>query len=233
MLSTAALGWRIVTRGGMNNTEGLRGELIATMRTMNAQGINQGKTGNGSVREDEGFLVTPAAIPYELLTPDDIVAMNFKGEWECSAGRRPSSEWRFHRDLLQGRPEINAVLHTHGRAVTTLACMKRSIPAFHYMVAIAGGNDIRCADYATFGTQALSDFAQQALEGRKACLLAHHGLITLGTSLSEAYAIAVEVEHLADVYWRTLQLGDPEILDDAEMEVVLARFRAGYQRSQD
>lgn len=213
----------------MKETRDLRQELIVTMRAMNAQGINQGKSGNGSVRQGKGFLITPSAIAYDALTVDDIVAMDFDDKWQGRPGVRPSSEWRFHRDILAGRTEINAVLHTHGRAVATLACMKRSIPAFHYMVAIAGGNDIRCAGYATFGTQELSDLAQQALAGRKACLMAHHGLITLGATLSEAFAIAVEVEHLADVYWRTLQLGEPEILADAEMELVLERFRTGYQ----
>ncbi len=201
------------------------------MRALNAQGINQGKSGNGSVRTEKGFLITPSAVSYDTLTPDDIVAMNFDGTWTCSAGRRPSSEWRFHRDILQARPEFNALLHTHGRAVSTLACLQRSIPAFHYMVAIAGGTDIRCAGYATFGTQALSDLAQEALAGRKACLLAHHGLIVGGASLSEAFAIAVEVEHLAEVYWRILQIGEPEILDDEEMQRVLALFRAGYQHT--
>lgn len=215
---------------GMNKTEGLRRELIATMRAINAQGINQGKAGNGSIRVGEGFLITPAGVAYESLTADDIVTMDLDGEWKCSADHRPSSEWRFHRDILRGRPEINAVLHTHGRAVATLACMKRAIPAFHYMVALAGGKDIRCADYATFGTQELSDYAGQALEGRKACLLAHHGLIAIGATMAEAFAIAVEVEHLADVYWRILQFGEPEILGDAEMDAVLERFRAGYQR---
>lgn len=213
----------------MKDTRELRQELIATMRALNAQGINQGKAGNGSLRIDDGLLITPTAVDYESLTTEDIVTMDFSGEWTSPSGRRPSSEWRFHRDILRARPEMNAVLHTHGRAAVTLACMKRSIPAFHYMVAVAGGKDIRCADYATFGTQELSDHVQHALAGRKACLMAHHGLITVGATLREAFAIAVEVEHLADVYWRILQLGEPDILDDAEMETVLARFRAGYQ----
>lgn len=212
----------------MESNDQRRHELIATMRSLNAQGINQGKAGNGSVRTEAGFLVTPSAVAYEALTPDDIVAMDFDGKWRCPAKRQPSSEWRFHRDILDARPEFNAVLHTHGRAVSTLACMKRSIPAFHYMVAIAGGSDIRCADYATFGTQVLSDLACTALADRKACLLAHHGLIVGGSSLSEAFAIAVEVEHLAEVYWRILQLGEPEILDEAEMRRVLTLFREGY-----
>lgn len=249
-LQTVSMGWTATAGNGMNarqpgvrseeeavstmrENQELREELIATMRAMNALGINQGKSGNGSVRHGEGFLITPAAIAYDELSADDIVAMDFGGAWQAKSGIRPSSEWRFHRDILQGRPEMNAVLHTHGRAVATLACMQRAIPAFHYMVAIAGGKDIRCADYATFGTQELSDHVQLALRGRKACLLAHHGLITVGASLKEAFAIAVEVEHLSDVYWRTLQLGEPGILDDAEMETVLEKFRGGYRSSRD
>jgi L-fuculose-phosphate aldolase len=147
------------------------------------------------------------------------------------AGKRePSSEWRFHRDILATRPDVGAVVHTHAMFATTLSCLRRGIPAFHYMVAMAGGDSIRCAPYATFGTQALSDHAVKALKGRKACLLANHGMIAVGGTLAEAMALAVEVETLAAQYWRALQVGKPILLPKAEMRRVLAKFATyGHQ----
>ena len=137
----------------------------------------------------------------------------------------PSSEWRFHRDIYVARPELNAIVHAHSPFATTLACLARDIPAFHYMIAVAGGKDIRCAPYATFGTQELSDRALVALEGRQACLLANHGMIAVGSSLAKALALAVEVEALAEQYWRALQIGAPNLLSDAEMDIVLKKFQ--------
>jgi L-fuculose-phosphate aldolase len=194
---------------------------------MNARGINRGKSGNVSARlhtkDFDGFLVTPTGLAYEATATDDIVAMTFDGQ---SAGSRlPSSEWRFHRDIYRVRRKVNAIVHTHAPFATTLACHSRGIPAFHYMVAAAGGRDIRCAPYATFGTQALSDHVLAALNGRKACLLAHHGMIAVGASLSEALSLAVEVETLAEIYWRALAIGEPAVLPDAEMDVVLEKFK--------
>jgi L-fuculose-phosphate aldolase len=207
----------------------LREAVVATARAMNARGINRGKSGNVSARRREdrfdGFLITPTGLPYEDTAPDDIVAMTLDGV--AHGPRLPSSEWRFHRDIYRARPDANAVVHTHAPFATTLACLRRGIPAFHYMVAVAGGRDIRCAPYATFGTQDLSDHALAALEGRRACLLANHGMIAVGASLDAALALAVEVETLAEMYWRALQIGDPQPLPDAEMDVVLERFR-GY-----
>ncbi|HEY5789381.1 MAG TPA: class II aldolase/adducin family protein, partial [Gammaproteobacteria bacterium] len=153
-----------------------------------------------------------------------VVAMGLDGSVR-SAGK-PSSEWRFHRDIYAARGEIAAVVHTHSPFATSLACLGRGIPAFHYMVAAAGGVDIRCAEYATFGTQELSDQALRALEGRRACLLDRHGVIATGLNLAKALALAVEVENLAEMYWRTLQVGSPRVLDGAEMERVLERFRS-------
>jgi L-fuculose-phosphate aldolase len=205
----------------------LRAAVIETAREMNALGINRGKSGNVSARwrHDgfDGFLVTPSGLPYAQTAPDDIVAVALDGT--AHGSRAPSSEWRFHRDIYASRPELVAIVHTHAPFATTLACLDRGIPAFHYMIAMAGGNDIRCAPYATFGTQELSDRALAALAGRRACLLSHHGMIATGASLEAALALAVEVEHLAEVYWRALQIGEPRIISDAEMGVVLERFR--------
>src|SRR5512140_1038951 len=155
--------------------------------------------------------------------------MRFDGSHEGL--RLPSSEWRFHRDILASRPEVHAVLHTHSLHSTALACLRRGIPPFHYMVAVAGGRDIRCAPYATFGTEELSRHAVAALEGRKACLLANHGLITVGADLASAFKLAVEVETLAAMYLRALQVGEPVLLDEAEMAVVLEKFRTYGQQS--
>jgi L-fuculose-phosphate aldolase len=209
--------------------QALRQEIIATARRMNALGINQGKSGNLSQRIPEGFLVTPTGMTYDKLKPADIVVMGFDGSHRGT--RLPSSEWRFHRDILVARPETNAVIHTHAMFATTLACLGREIPAFHYMVAVGGGDSIRCAPYATFGTEALSRHAVAALEGRKACLLANHGMIAVGATLVAALALAVEVETLAAMYWRALQVGEPNLLDAPEMARVLEKFRTYGQQA--
>lgn len=208
------------------NAQALREQVVATARAMNAAGINRGKAGNVSARCQEGsfdgFLVTPSGLPYAEMNADDIVAMTLGGE--AVGSRVPSSEWRFHRDLYRHRPDAQAIVHTHAPFATTLACLHRAIPAFHYMVAVAGGRDIRCAPYATFGTQQLSDHAVAALDGRRACLLANHGMIALGDAPASALAMAIEVETLAEMYWRALQAGEPRLLPAEEMEVVLAKF---------
>jgi len=200
----------------------LRRAMVETCRRMNATGINQGTSGNLSVRHGAGFLITPSSLPYDIMQPEDIVEMDFDGTY---AGRRPSSEWRFHRDILRQRPDVDVVLHSHSVYATTLACHHRTIPAFHYMVGVAGGSTIRCADYATFGTQALSDAALKALEGRMACLLGQHGQIALGRTLEGALWLATEVETLARLYHGALLLGEPPVLSEEEMERVLAQMR--------
>jgi L-fuculose-phosphate aldolase len=209
----------------------LRREIIATALRMNALGLNRGKSGNVSARFGTGFLVTPTGIAYESTQPEDIVALTLDGA--ARGPRRPSSEWRFHRDIYARRPEAGAIVHAHSPFATSLACLGRDIPAFHYMIAVAGGKNIRCAAYATFGTQELSDRALDALEGRRACLLANHGMIAVGASLATALALAVEVEALAEQYWRALQIGAPNLLPDAEMDVVLEKFRSYGQPSTD
>src|SRR4051812_13384297 len=168
----------------MPDAADLRQAVIATALGMNAHGINRGKSGNVSARTDTGFFITPSGMPYPDIGPDDIVAMRPDGSTD--ARRKPSSEWRFHRDIYAARDDVHAIVHAHSPFATTLACLDRAIPAFHYMIAVAGGPDIRCAPYATFGTQALSHHAVRALAGRRACLLAHHGMIAVGDSLQAA-----------------------------------------------
>jgi len=200
-------------------------QLLHTSQQMAALGLNRGTSGNASVRLDDGFLVTPSGVPPSALTVDSMVYMDWDGQPE--AGKRPSSEWRFHRDLLLARPEQHAVVHCHSPFATSLACLSLEVPAFHYMIAVAGGNNIRCAPYALFGSQALSDVAVAALVDRKACLLAHHGMIALGTTLAQALALAVEVETLCEQYWRILSLGTPPLLSDEQMQAVHEQFK-GY-----
>nr|WP_181706428.1 class II aldolase/adducin family protein [Chthonobacter rhizosphaerae] len=196
--------------------------MVETCRRMNSSGINQGTAGNLSVRTATGFLITPSSLPYDVMTPDDLVEMDFDGTY---VGRRPSSEWRFHRDILKNRQDIDVVLHCHSMYATTLACHHRTIPSFHYMTGIAGGTTIRCAEYATFGTQALSDNAIKALEGRMACLLGQHGQISLGKTLESALWLAIEVETLSRMYVQALTLGEPPVLPDDEMERVIAQMK--------
>ena len=203
-------------------TRDLRAAIVETCRRMERAGINQGTAGNVSVRHGDGFLVTPSSLSYDLMTPEDIVEMGWDGSY---VGRRPSSEWRFHRDILRARTDVEAVVHCHSVYATTLAVHHRAIPAFHYMVGIAGGTTIRCARYATFGTQALSDAALEALEGRMACLLGQHGQIALGRTLDQALWMASEVETIARLYVQALVIGEPPVLPDEEMERVIDQMR--------
>ena len=210
-----------------------RVELIHSCRELTRLGLTHGKSGNISVRVDaRRFFVSPTGMAYDSLVPDDIPVMDMSGRWY--GRRRPSSEWRFHLDILKLRPEVNAIVHVHSPKATALACTGRGIPAFHYMVAVAGGPDIRCAPYHTFGSQELSSAAAAALDGRLACLLANHGLITLGADLRSAVALAGEVESLAAQYCEALNLGQVRILDDREMNRVLEKFRTyGKQDAPD
>jgi L-fuculose-phosphate aldolase len=204
--------------------------LIAACRELTTRGLTQGTSGNVSVRCDEQhFLISPTGMEYQALQPDDVPLMDLNGRW---FGRcRPSSEWRFHRDILASRPDVGAIVHTHSPLATALACTGRGIPAFHYMVAVAGGRDIRCAAYHTFGTQELSAAALGALQDRKACLLANHGVVATGADLRGAIALAAEVENLARQYCAALSLGNVRILDDGEMHRVLEKFSTYGQQS--
>ena len=204
---------------------GIRMRLMTSARRLAAAGMNTGTAGNLSARMPQGYLITPSAVAYETMSPEDLVFMG--DDWTHSGGQRPaSSEWRIHRDIYRARPDIHAVVHAHSSFATTLACLKRAIPAFHYEVALAGGTDIPCADYATFGTQRLSDAAIAALQGRRACLLANHGSIAIGPGLEEAVGLAEKVEALARMYWQALQVGEPVLLDEVEMARVAERFSA-------
>jgi L-fuculose-phosphate aldolase len=202
-----------------------RHQIIDACREMNRLGINQGTSGNISLRHGDGMLITPTSVSYDAMHADQIVFMQLDSD--PAAGQRPSSEWRFHRDILKAQPEVNAVVHAHPPFATILAIMGFEIPAIHYMIACAGGDTIRCAPYATFGTEELSRHAVKALEDRSACLLAHHGMIVTGTSLARAMWLAVEVETLAQQYHGCLQLGTPPLLSKAEIDNVRARI-AGY-----
>ena len=202
-----------------------RAELIATARALQPAGLNKGTAGNVSVRDGDGFLITPTGLSYDTLVPGDIPRMALDGS---HAGRRqPSSEWRFHRDLYAARPEVGAVLHAHSPFAVSLACLRRDIPPFHYMIARFGGDTVRCANYAIFGSAELSTAAMQAMAGRKGCLLANHGLLVAGRDLTESFALAVELEELCEQYWRACQLDHPVLLTPGEMRAVLERFR-GY-----
>lgn len=205
------------------NEQILRQQMVETALLLSSSGLNRGTSGNVGARCGSGFLVTPTGLPAEEMAPADIVLMDFDGNWQGE--RRPSSEWRFHCDIFAARKEVNAIIHTHSTFATTLACLGKDMPAFHYMIAAAGGKTIRCSPYATFGTQQLSDYALQALEGRKACLLGNHGLIVVGETLKRALALTVEVESLCEQYWRTLQVGGANLLPDEEMDVVLEKFK--------
>ena len=213
-----------MTDTGAARDQTLREAVISACRELTRLRLTHATSGNVSVRRDaRGFFVSPTGTSYEALEADDIPLVDLEGRW---FGRRlPSSEWRFHRDIYQYRDDVGAIVHTHSLNATALACTGRGIPAFHYMVAVAGGADIRCAPYFTFGTQDLSDAAVAALEGRKACLLANHGVIAVGADLPAALALAGEVENLAAQYVAALALGDVRILEEIEMRPVLDKFR--------
>lgn len=208
----------------------VREQIVAACKRLDTSGLNRGTSGNVSCRENDHFLITPTGIPAEEITPSKIVAVDYDGK-VLGIGR-PSSEWHFHCDILKARPEINAVVHTHSPHATAIACLREDIPPFHYMIAVAGGDSIRCAPYALFGTEQLSRHAVEALDDRKACLLANHGMITLGRDLDEAMAVAVEVESLCQQYLLARQVGKPTLLSREEMQLVIERFKT-YGRNAD
>ncbi len=201
--------------------------IVAVAQAIDLAGFCPSKSGNVSARTEAGFLITPSGLPYAQTTPADLIELSLDGA-VLSGARKPSSEWPFHAAIYRARPEAQAIVHTHSPRATALSCTRRGIPAFHYMIALCGGADIRCADYATFGTPELAENAVRALAGRKAVLLANHGVIALGASLAGAHQIVAEVENLAGQYLDILAAGlDPVILDEAEMARVSAKF-AGY-----
>ena len=203
----------------------LRREVVRAARRMNELGINQGTSGNISIRCGDRMLITPSATPYEEMQPEDLASMPLEGERGAWSGPLPpSTEWRFHLDILRARPDAGAVVHTHAAYCTALSILRREIPAVHYMIAAFGGPTIRCASYAVFGTEELAVAALQALRDRQACLLANHGMIVVGPTLRRAMWLALELEALAKQYILSLQAGEPVILTDAEVEQASARF---------
>jgi L-fuculose-phosphate aldolase len=199
----------------------LRTEIIKQCRWMNASGLNQGTSGNISARDGNTLLITPSAMPYDAMKPEMIAATDLSTgtnmpSWDGPSP--PSTEWRFHYDIARARPDVGAIVHTHAPYATTLAMARQDIPACHYMIAAFGGAPIRCAGYARYGTQELSDLALEALEDRQACLLANHGMIAVGPTLEKAMWYAVELETLARQYWQSLQIGGPVLLSDQQIE---------------
>jgi len=224
-------------RKAMTGATGLREAVVATARALHRSGLAEGTSGNisvrsGSARSGEGFFITPTGVPYEGLGAEQIVECGAEGIVAQAQTRRPSSEWRIHRDLYRCRPEIGAVIHTHSPHATALACCRLGIPPFHYMVARAGSAGIPCAPYATFGTQLLSDHVLRALEGRRACLMANHGVTAIGADLDQTLEVAREVEYLAKIYTLALQIGRPVLLSAEEMQDVQRRFRT-YGQGED
>lgn len=206
----------------------LRTELIEACRSMNRLGINKGTAGNISVRHGDGFLISPTGIPYDKLMPEHVVAMNWDATFAGDV--LPSSEWRFHRDILKARPDLDAVVHTHSTHATSVSILGKDIPAIHYAIAAAGGPTIRCAPYAIFGSQELADRVVTALEGRRACLMAHHGVIAAHVSIARALSLAVTVEELAQQYLLCLPFGEPPVLSDSQIAEVLEKFKTYGQQ---
>lgn len=204
----------------------LRRKMVALCLRMNATGLNQGTSGNLSARYKDAMLITPSGIAYDALEPGDIAVMPVDGEYGAWEGpHKPSSEWRFHLDIMKARPEIGGIVHTHSTYATILSMTGREIPACHYMIAAFGGPTIRCAPYRRFGSKELSDAALAALQDRGGCILANHGMIAIGADLDRAMWLAVELETLARQYYHALLIGGPAILPDAEIATVVESFR--------
>lgn len=214
-----------------SETKARRG-VIETALAMSCSGLSPGRSGNVSCRWDGGMLITPTGMAYDEIRPRDVVFVDGKGEVPAKKSRKPSSEWRFHLAAYQARPDMNAVVHTHSLHATALACARKPIPAFHYMVAIAGGTDIPLVPYDTYGTKELARHVAKGLFHRDACLMANHGQIALGRTLPAALELAREVETLAEQYCKVLALGKAHILPDEEMARVLKRFKSYGQHAQ-
>ena len=215
----------------MQNTSSIRQQIIDTCRNMNAAGLNVGSAGNLSVRIDGGLLITPSGIAYDAMTVDQIVEMDMDGRYYGDFV--PSSEWRFHYDILKARPDVDVVLHSHAVNCAILACCRLDIPPIHYMIGVAGGKIVKCSGYAPFGTQKLSELALEALGPRMACLLGNHGVIALGKTLAGAFHVLEEIENLARIYIGTRALGGGTMLSDEEMDVVLERFKTYGKQAKD
>ena len=211
-----------------DDEKALRKLAVSAVRKLDAIGMNRGSTGNLSLRRGDGMLITPTGMGADDLRPQDLVWLGHDdtliGDWQ------PSSEWHFHRAIYLARPDLQAVVHTHSVHATALACLRRPLPSFHYMVAVAGGDSVPCIPYHLFGTEALSRAVAAAMADRLACLMAHHGLVAAGTSLAQAMKVAIEIESLCEVYLKLLAVGEPALLSAAQMAAVLRKFR-GYGRA--
>lgn len=208
----------------------LRARMAEVMKAMDARGLNRGTSGNLSARCGEAMLVTPSGVPPERLTGDQMVLVQPDGSTAADA-LKPSSEWRMHQQILNRRPDANAVVHCHSRHATILACAGREIPSVHYMVAVGGGSSVPVAPYATFGSAELAEAVVDTLDGRAAALMANHGQIVVARNLDAGLAIAEEIEEQAAIYWGTLAIGGPKLLGEDEMNLILNRFRSYGQKA--
>ena len=199
-------------------------EVINYAKMLNTENLSALRSGNISVRHNDGFLITPSGVKYSSLKIDDIVFVSLNGQFD-EKKQKPSSEWKFHRDIYKNKREANAIVHSHSTNATAVSAHGKSIPAFHYMVALAGGNDIKCADYATFGTEELSNNVIRALENRKACLMSNHGQVAFEKSLDKAFELAQEIENICHQYINALKIGVPKILSNNEMNKILGQIK--------
>ena len=199
-------------------------EVIKYAKMLNTENLSALRSGNISVRHNDGFLITPSGVKYSSLKIDDIVFVSLNGQFD-EKKQKPSSEWKFHRDIYKNKREANAIVHSHSTNATAVSAHGKSIPAFHYMVALAGGNDIKCADYATFGTEELSNNVIRALENSKACLMSNHGQVAFEKSLDKAFELAQEIENICHQYINALRIGVPKILSNNEMNKILGQIK--------
>jgi L-fuculose-phosphate aldolase len=206
----------------------LRTEIIKYAKMLNTRNLSALRSGNISVRYSNGFLITPSGAKYSSLKKKDIVFVSLKGDFDQKKGI-PSSEWKFHQDIYLNKKSAKAIVHAHSNYATAISAHRKSIPAFHYMVAMAGGNDIKCAKYATYGTRELSENILKALRNRFACLIGNHGQIVFSEDLSKAFELAEEVENLSSQYINALKIGKPKILSSQEMSKVLSKAK-NYKR---
>ena len=199
-------------------------QIIKYANMLNSEKLSTLRSGNVSLRYKNGFLITPSGVKYSLLKVDDIVFVSLDGKFD-ETKNKPSSEWRFHKDIYSSKNEANAIVHAHSTHATAVSAHNKDVPAFHYMVALAGGNDLKCAKYATFGTQELSDNIINALKNRKACLMSNHGQVAFGDNLEQAFELAQEVENICHQYINAIKLGEPKILSSSEMDVILEKVK--------
>ena len=199
-------------------------QIIKYANMLNSEKLSTLRSGNVSLRYKNGFLITPSGVKYSLLKADDIVFVSLDGKFD-ETKNKPSSEWRFHKDIYSSKNEANAIVHAHSTHATAVSAHNKDVPAFHYMVALAGGNDLKCAKYATFGTQELSDNIINALKNRKACLMSNHGQVAFGDNLEQAFELAQEVENICHQYINAIRIGEPKILSSSEMDVILEKVK--------